>query len=136
MSPTTGRAAATADLDLTTSLQDVLGMTLEIDIPVASTIFLVVSVDFELGPGTTAVAEFHLDGTPVQVGETFQTRVVAGSPSGTDGAWRGTASNNYVFSLSSGTHVLQLRARRAWGSGGSIQHPHTGFSYIIFADGS
>jgi hypothetical protein len=132
---TTGRVAATENLDLTNSLQPIPGATLEIEVPVASTVFLVASVDFELGPGATALAELHVDGIPVLAGA-YPLRVVGGSVAGTSDTWRGTATNHCVFPLSPGTHTLELKARRVLvgGSGWTVHYPHTGFSYIVFAD--
>lgn len=134
LAPTMQRIAANENLDLTGSLQPVPGATVEIDIPIDSTIFLVATVDFELDTADIALAELHVDGSPIKLGINHPTRIVAGSSGGSSGAWRGTASNNYLFDLPAGTHTLQLMARHSTGTGGIILAPPTGFSYIIFAD--
>ncbi len=127
---TAGVKAATEDLALTGSYQDVPGATLEITPAVAGNLLVVATFDLETGAGDNAAGTAQ--GT-LRVDEEDQvaTAFVSTTTPGTH-AIRATCTQCYIVPLSAAAHTLKLRAKYVSGSG-SCKKANTRFLYELVA---
>jgi len=110
------RAAATANLTLTTSNQDIVGATLTLDTPGVYVVLGVFDFDGTTGDGT-GVGELDVDGV-VEGGV-----ALAALPN----TIRVTVPQNWLVTKTTlGPTVLKLQARKTGGTGASlVRHSHT-----------
>lgn len=135
LAPTVGSAAATENLTLTTSYQDVPGGKLEITPTAAGKLLVVTVFTFAVESGVpvesvTALGTLKLDSESEQAA---LAELIFGSEEEVQEEMTATATQVYALTLTAAAHTIKMRAKRGASGTGLCKATSSRMLYALFA---